>query len=222
MEKFVAQQNDYLFGAFEPLLTKLPIIGDTQIKSTFECPTNEDMKKFPLDHKIKLSGIAFKVDYELKGEDKALKGIQLQFTNDVETPMFQTKWGDQLISSEIMIDQNKPIRMIGLLLSNRNTIRGIRLLGESGEVLIDQVWLDMPTNKWVMREVPFGQEIIGLYGSLTSGQANAYIQSLGFITWVPNPHAKDPKPITPGEPESVKDIKLPKPNAKGKKECHIF
>ena len=74
-----------------------------------------------------------------------------------------------------MIDQNKPIRMIGLLLSNRNTIRGIRLLGESGEVLIDQVWLDMPTNKWVMREVPFGQEIIGLYGSLTSGQANAYI-----------------------------------------------
>ena len=35
------------------------------------------MKRFPLDHKIKLSGIAFKVDYELKGEDKALKGIQL-------------------------------------------------------------------------------------------------------------------------------------------------
>ena len=101
--------------------------------------------------------------------------------------MFETKWGNELVSSELVIDQSKVVRMVGLLLSNRNTIRGIRLLGEGGEILIDQVWLDKPTNKWVMQEVPEGQEIIGMYGSLTSGQSNAYIQSLGFITWVPNP-----------------------------------
>ena len=75
MEKFVAQQNDYLFGAFEPLLTKLPVIGDERIQSTFECPTNEDMKHFPLDLKIKLTGIVVKADKKMMNEDQALKGI---------------------------------------------------------------------------------------------------------------------------------------------------
>ena len=28
MEKFVKEQNDYLFGAFEPLLTKLEMVGE--------------------------------------------------------------------------------------------------------------------------------------------------------------------------------------------------
>ena len=61
MEKFVKQQNDYLFGAFEPLLTKLPLIGE-QAPVKFECPTDEDMKKFPLDMQIKLTGIVTKFD----------------------------------------------------------------------------------------------------------------------------------------------------------------
>ena len=95
MEKFVKEQNDYLFGAFEPLLTKLEMVGE-QAPVTFECPTDEDMKKFPLDMQIKLCGVMTKVDEEKVLGERALKGIQLQFTNDVHTPVYQTKWGEDL------------------------------------------------------------------------------------------------------------------------------
>ena len=77
---------------------------------------------------------------------------------------------------------------------------------------MDEVWYDNPRNVWVMQDIPYGQEIIGVYGSLTSGHSNVYIQSLGFIIWVPNPHAKVPNPY------DNEGKKIPK----GKKTCALF
>ena len=64
------------------------------------------------------------------------------------------------------------------------------MIAEDGEFLMDQVWLDNFKSEWIMIPIPAGHEIIGVYGSLTSGLKEAYIQSLGFIVWVPNPNAK--------------------------------
>ena len=116
--------------------------------------------------------------------------------------MFQTKFGEVMEPTVSIIDQNKVIHKIGLLVSPNNTIRGVRLEAEDGEFIVDHVWFENPRNEWVMQDIPSGQEIIGIYGSLTSGNKNAYIQSLGFITWVPNPHAKIPNPY-----EDVNGIK---------------
>ena len=85
------------------------------------------------------------------------------------------------------------------------------MIADDGEYLVDQVWFDSPGNHWVMQDIPPGQEIIGLYGSLSSGHNNAYIQSLGFIIWVPNPHAKVPNPYEEGGRRQ-----------KGKKTCIVF
>ena len=142
---------------------------------TFECPTDEDMKKFPLDMQIKLCGVMTKVDEEKVLGERALKGIQLQFTNDVHTPVYQTKWGEDLPPRVTVVSQDKRINQIGILLGSNKTIRGLRLIAEDGEFLLDQVWLDDLNSEWVMQPIPAGHEIIGLYGSLTSGPKNAYI-----------------------------------------------
>ena len=68
------------------------------------------------------------------------------------------------------------------------------MIAEDGEFLMDQVWLDNFKSEWIMTPIPAGHEIIGVYGSLDSGDKEAYIQSLGFIVWVPNPNAKVSNP----------------------------
>ena len=65
-----------------PKLTKLEVFGNTIDPIDREYPTEEDLKSFPLDRRIKLQTIAYK-------NTSTLMAIQLKFnTNLVETPVF--------------------------------------------------------------------------------------------------------------------------------------
>ena len=61
----------------------MKVYGNPNHPIDFEYPKNEDLDNFPLNKKIKLRQICWK-NYSV------LKGLQLKFTNGVETPLFQT------------------------------------------------------------------------------------------------------------------------------------
>ncbi len=65
--------------------------------------------------------------------------------------MFQTKWGEDLDLQTAVIDQKKTIRQVGLLITQNNTIRGLRMIGDDGEFIVDQVWYDNTRSEWVMQ-----------------------------------------------------------------------
>ena len=80
-QKLMAQLEG-LF-TFEPKFVKLPTMGEQRF-SDFESPTVDQLKLFPLKKEIKLCQIGFKTN------GMNLSGIQLMFTNGVETPLFES------------------------------------------------------------------------------------------------------------------------------------
>ena len=68
---------------FEPKFSKLPVFGLDCI-SDFESPTFDELKRWPLDRQIKLCQIG------IKRNGMNLSGIQLMFTNGVESPLFES------------------------------------------------------------------------------------------------------------------------------------
>ena len=57
------------------------LLGDAEAEVNFQWPTLAEMKQFPINKRIKLNKIIFK-------QKPQLKGIQLQFTNGIESPLF--------------------------------------------------------------------------------------------------------------------------------------
>ena len=76
-----------------------------------------------------------------------MKGIKLNFTNDIESPLFETEKGCALLElKEVMIDNMKQIRRIAFLVTTsktKNMIWGMKLYSEDEEDLLLHVnWLD--------------------------------------------------------------------------------
>ena len=129
-----------------------------------------------------------------------LKGLQLKFTNGVETPVFQKdalearvkagravgKWA--LKSADI--DVSKKISKVSVKVrQDQYFMDGLRLIDEFGGNILDLKWCDSNDSEWQTRSVPEDKEIIGLYMS-KKGHDEA-IQSFGFILWTPNPNATE-------------------------------
>ena len=57
---------------------KLPLMGDPKVEPNFEFPTPEDIKRFPIERRIKLQKV------EMMG-DSALTKLKMYFTNGVES-----------------------------------------------------------------------------------------------------------------------------------------
>lgn len=55
---------------------KLPLMGDPNVEPNFEFPTQEDLKTFPVERKIKLQKV------EMMG-DNSLTKLKMYFTNGV-------------------------------------------------------------------------------------------------------------------------------------------
>ena len=65
-----------------PELTKMQVFGANIEKSNLEFPTQEDLQRIvQLDKSVKLQSIHWR-------NNDVLKGIQLKFTNGIETPVF--------------------------------------------------------------------------------------------------------------------------------------
>ena len=78
-------------GEYKPELIKMECFGLPQLKTEQEWPTEEDLIPF-LYKKVKLNGISWKsID-----NSKPISGMQLNFTNEVETPFFETEKGPEL------------------------------------------------------------------------------------------------------------------------------
>jgi len=114
---------------------------------------------------MKLSKILYKEYYF--GE---LSGIQLEFTNGKQTPMFQTekaKRKDPLIQlKKVNVDTSKTIAAIAMKVADGNYLNALRLIDTDGEFVVDVSWdgaeEDEDAGEWIRNEVPIGQEIIGI------------------------------------------------------------
>ena len=179
-QKLMAQLEG-LF-TFEPKFVKLPTMGEQRF-SDFESPTVDQLKLYPLKKEIKLCQIGFKTN------GMNLSGIQLMFTNGVETPLFEAA---NAVNKELQtfdIDITKRIKKIGILVSNSNYIFGIKFIDEKNREILDEWWqMDNDNIKWYYQTIPDGQEIIGLYGNKTISPYS--IKQLGFVLWKPNPVAE--------------------------------
>lgn len=68
-----------------------------------------------------------------------MKGIQLSFTNGIESPLFETENGSKLPLKEIDVDISKRIARLGIYVSlehkTKRTIKGIQMLGAEGQIV---------------------------------------------------------------------------------------
>ena len=182
MEQYAVKVN--LLG-FKTVLTRLPIFGDKNLEINQQWPEAEDLKRLPLDKKIKLSQLSYKSE-----TNSSLQGLQLGFTNGVQGPPFETKCPSNAEWRSVEVDSKQKIRKVLMCVHKNNTLRKVKLLDEVGRTIVQLVWYDYEVKcRWVGREIPADKEIIGLYGSSKGG--SKIIQSLGLVLWTPNRYAKD-------------------------------
>ena len=109
----------------------------------------------------------------------------MKFTHDVESPLFVTsKSADKELKS-VAVDASKRISQVAMYLNSSNAIYRMRLVEKTGLKLVDLVFNSYQHKdcKWVVRDIPEGQEIIGLYCNTSNHPY--YIQNIGFILWTP-------------------------------------
>ena len=170
---------------FKTVLTRLPLFGDESLQLDWQWPEPDQLKRLPLDKKIKLSQITYKSE-----TNSSLQWLQLGFTNDVHSPLFEAENSTGVEWRSVDVDSKRKIRKIVMCVHKNNTLRKLRMLDDAGHAIVDLVWYDYEEKcKQIVRELPIDKEIIGLYGSRQGG--TKLIQSLGFIAWTPNRYAKD-------------------------------
>lgn len=81
------------------------------------------------------------------------------------------------------IDITKRIDQVCAFVNNDGQINRFRLLDDQGEDVVDLVLGEQTAGEWVIREVPAGKEIVGLYCNTQSHRR--HIESIGLILWKP-------------------------------------
>ena len=127
-------------------------------KIDLEFPTQEDLLNFEFTDTTKLRSIHWR-------NNDVLKGLQLKFTDDIETPIFQKdalkaredagravgKWA--LKSADI--DIRKKIAKVSVKVrQDQYFMDGMRLFDQSGAILVDLKWCDSKDSVWETRDIP--------------------------------------------------------------------
>ena len=86
--------------------------GDDTAPITHEWPSLEDYNQFPLDKQIKLKRVGCTDRY-------SLRGFQLEFTNDVKTPLYEAKPGNTIMKYA-KINTKRTIRKISMHVNDAN------------------------------------------------------------------------------------------------------
>ena len=110
-----------------------------------------------------------------------LHGIQLAFSNGVETPFykgFNTGQEEHVVT--IDVDPTRVISGISMKTWNDN-LTGLRLVDEEGDYIVDYTWQPREeTGTWQETQwIPQGQTIVGL----TVNQPQTDIYRLAFLLW---------------------------------------
>ena len=83
----------------------------------------------------------------------------------------------------IMIDTSRTIRSISLKVHEKKLINGIRLADDEGNNMVDETFeTRFNTGTWVSKQIPEGEEIIGLQCTIKNNMA---ITRLDFLLWKP-------------------------------------
>ena len=100
-------------------LSKLPLFGQ-RLQPNFEFPKRENFKppvfsiEKMMDLKVRLCEVAFK----RRAVGNELQGIQLKFTHEIETPLFQTIEGMKRELESVSINTQKRIERVGVLIED--------------------------------------------------------------------------------------------------------
>ncbi len=114
-----------------------------------------------------------------------LDRIQLGFTNGVQSSYFNTSWvKDETELKWTEIDTSKTIRKVSVYWGMGYCIERLRLIDENDENIIELNWDESNNGEWITKEIPKGQEIIGLYCNKIIASPGI-IGRLGFILWNP-------------------------------------
>ena len=89
--------------------------------------------------------------------------MQLVFTNGVWSPMFGAKEVYNKQSTSAKIDITKKIEQVCVFVSRDGAINRFRLMDDEGGDVVDLILGEQEAGEWVIRELPEGKEIIGLY-----------------------------------------------------------
>ena len=79
-----------------------------------------------------------------------LFGIQLGFTNGSQSPYFHTKYvNDETELNWTEIDTSRTIRKVSVYLTGKTFISRLRFIDENDENIIELLWDERDTGKWV-------------------------------------------------------------------------
>merc|ERR1712110_562944 len=108
------------------------------------------------------------------------------FTNDVRTPMFDTKRSTVDTVKTVTVDPSRPLTRIDMKVWS-DEIYGLRLVEKPGVYVVDEMWnkRNEHIGRWESFRIPDQLEIIGL--ECSKDRSEHYISRLGFLLWRPNP-----------------------------------
>ena len=98
-------------------------------------------------------------------EDRGrLTAIEMLFSNEIETPLYEDDGykQDDFMWKFIDIDPNRQIRSISVRSDPCGWIFGLRLMDEDGVNIVDENWNKVEDGDWVTKDITKGEEIIGL------------------------------------------------------------
>ena len=114
-------------------------------------------------------------------EDRGrLTALELLFSNEVETPLYEDEGykQDDFMWKFIDIDPSRQIRSISVRSDVAGWIFGLRLMDENGENIVDANWNKVEDGDWVTKDIPAGEEIIGI-------KCDDQIKRIGFMCYRP-------------------------------------
>ena len=115
-------------------------------------------------------------------EDRGrLTAIELLFSNEVETPLYEDEGYRQedFMWKFIDVDPNRQIRSISVRSDVAGWIFGLRLMDENGVNIVDENWNKVEDGEWVTKDIPAGEEIIGI-------KCDDQIKRIGFVCYRPS------------------------------------
>ena len=83
----------------------------------------------------------------------------------------------------VKLDCAKRIEQVCAFIDKKGAIKRFKLTDDQGMDVVDITLGNQEAGEWVLREVPEGREIVGLYCNSTS--SSSCLESLGLITWKP-------------------------------------
>ena len=109
--------------------------GRNDVKCDKEFPSLDELNHFPRGKDIKLRKIYYK-----NGFGNALKGIRLEFTYGITSPLFEADDKNHKLKS-VEIDTTRTVRRISVnVCESLSQLRGLRLIDQFGKHITEIIW----------------------------------------------------------------------------------